>query len=328
LARRNRAQARRRPVYRPQLNGGCQPADASTEDMAASTKSGGPAFFQVQEDKSMSANAEAAGQPTIPVICDVCRAEGNAGEEGFEGIADVLNFEPVPRRTQVNNWTPELQRAFIAALAITGSAKRAGKAIGRHEYGAEKLRKARGGKSFSEAWEAALDIYREREMVRLADQMSELSNLSIEQAQAMERGPEESGGDGDEEPGYAAFQEVQERIRDRLLRARRMYLLAISPDDAKRAAWEVLAGSVDWEKAVALQPQDNEPYEPRMREPDMLLTAEGGCLPELTPGGRNRGAEFMEAMDEISETGETDGPKTRRFFDRNGPEQEGERQDG
>jgi hypothetical protein len=82
--------------------------------------------------------------PTVPVICDACRAHGTAGEGGFAGIADILNFEPVPRRTQVNNWTPELQRAFVAALAITGSERRAGKAIGRHEYGAQKLRKARG----------------------------------------------------------------------------------------------------------------------------------------------------------------------------------------
>jgi hypothetical protein len=50
----------------------------------------------------------------------------------------------------------------------------------------------------------------------------------------------------------------------------------------------------------------------------MLLTVEGGCIPEFTPGCRDRGAEFMEAMDEIKETGETDGPKTRRFFDEDG----------
>jgi len=63
--------------------------------------------------------------PTIPVICDICRAEGSAGAEGFAEIEDILGFEPVPRRPQVNSWTPEQQRAFIAALAITGSAARA-----------------------------------------------------------------------------------------------------------------------------------------------------------------------------------------------------------
>jgi hypothetical protein len=35
-------------------------------------------------------------------------------------------------------------------------------------------------------------------------------------------------------------------------------------------------------------------------------------------GGRDRGAEFVEAMAEIRETGETDGAKVRRFFDEDG----------
>lgn len=269
-----------------------------------------------------SPETEAGGKPatpaipTIPVICDSCRAQGSAGEEGFSQIADILNFEPVPRRTQVNNWTAELQRAFIAALAVTGSARRAGKAIGRHEYGAEKLRKARGGKGFSDAWDAALEIYREREMLRLADQMGELSNVSIEQAQRMDLNP----GERDENEEASEYEEAQERIRDRLLRARRLYLLSICNNAKKREAWETLAGPVDWDKAAALRPQDNEPYQPNMREPDMLLTAEGGCLPDAVGRGRNRGEEFMEAMDEIKETDRMDGPKARRFFD----EEEGE----
>jgi hypothetical protein len=264
------------------------------------------------------------GVPPIPVICDTCRAQGNAGEAGFAGIADILNFEPVPRRTQVNNWTPELQRAFVAALAITGSERRAGKAIGRHEYGAQKLRKARGGKGFDEACEAALEIYRDREMARIADQMGELSNLSVEQAQKMDLKPGERPEDGDQEPGYAEYEEARVRIQDRLLRGRRLYLFSICNNAKKREAWERLCGPVDWAKAVKIEPQDNEPYPVRMTKADMLLTADGGCLPELTPGGRDRGAEFIDAMGEIRETGETDGPKARRFFDCDVPEEDGE----
>lgn len=251
------------------------------------------------------------GMPAIPVICDACRAQGSAGEGGFSGIADILAFEPVPRRTQVNNWTAELQRAFIAALAITGSARRAGKAIGRHEYGAEKLRKARGGKSFSQAWDAALDIYREREMARLGDQMGELSNVSLEQAQRMDLEP----GERDEDEARKELEEVRERIRQRLLRARRLYLLTLCNDERKQEAWEILVGPVDWEKAVKLEAQDNEPFEVRMMAPDMLLTVEGGCVPEAVGAGRDRGAEYMGALDEIAETRELDGPKARRFFD-------------
>ena len=94
-----------------------------------------------------------------------------------------------------------------------------------------------------------------------------------------------------------------------------MYLcgLAISGEEAKRAAWEALCGPVDWDKAVALEAQPNEPYAPRMTEPDMLLPAEGGCLPELVDVGRDRGAEYIEAMDEVRETGAGDGPKMGRF---------------
>lgn len=273
--------------------------------------------------------------PPMPVICDVCRKHGNAGGDGFAEIADILNFEPVPRRTQVNNWTAELQRAFVAALAITGSERRAGKAIGRHEYGAQKLRKARGGKAFDEACEAALQIYRDREMVRLSDQMSELKTASLEQVQKMDLKPGESHDDGDEEPGYAEHQAAQARIRERMLCARRLYLLAISVHEAKRAAWETLVGPVDWEKAVALKPQDNEPYPPRMVEPDMLLATEGGCLPELVGAGRDRMTEYKEALAEAKEVvaagkldegceDEIDGPKTRRFFDGDVPGEKGQ----
>ena len=50
-----------------------------------------------------------------------------------------------------------------------------------------------------------------------------------------------------------------------------------------------------------------------MMSPDMLLPAEGGCMPELVDVGRDRGAEFIEAMEEVAETGEVDGPKMGRF---------------
>jgi hypothetical protein len=112
---------------------------------------------------------------TIPVICDRCRAEGLAGFDGFAGISDILDFDPVPRRPHADGWTPELQRAFIAALAVTGAPSRAARAIGKHAFGAEQLRKARGGRSFAAAWDAALDIYRERERHRLHDNLAELS---------------------------------------------------------------------------------------------------------------------------------------------------------
>ena len=42
-----------------------------------------------------------------------------------EGRPPLPEFEPVPRKFRHDGWTPERQRAFIAALADTGSVSRA-----------------------------------------------------------------------------------------------------------------------------------------------------------------------------------------------------------
>jgi hypothetical protein len=65
----------------------------------------GAAFFvgEKRMTKSVVETGESVPPPQpMPVICDVCRKHGTAGEEGFVEIANILNFEPVPRRTQVN----------------------------------------------------------------------------------------------------------------------------------------------------------------------------------------------------------------------------------
>ena len=111
----------------------------------------------------------------IPVICDRCREEGMAGEDPFTAIRDLLHFEPVKRRAHVNGWKEEHQRAFIAALALTGSPRQAAHALGRWPNGAEQLRKSKGGRSFAEAWESALELYREREFFRIKDNLSALA---------------------------------------------------------------------------------------------------------------------------------------------------------
>lgn len=113
--------------------------------------------------------------PPIPVVCDICRAEGAAGEDPFAAIADLLTFDPVERRAHVNNWTAEHQRAFIAALAITGSPRQAARALGRHAFGADQLRSAKGGRSFAQAWDHALELYRERELFRIRENLAGLA---------------------------------------------------------------------------------------------------------------------------------------------------------
>lgn len=104
----------------------------------------------------------------IPVICDRCRARGAAGEAQFADFGDLLDFEPVPRRPRADGWTGELQRAFIAALAVTGSPRRAARAVGKAQFGADQLRKAKGAEGFNAAWDKAMAQAAEKGRHRLA----------------------------------------------------------------------------------------------------------------------------------------------------------------
>jgi hypothetical protein len=226
---------------------------------------------------------------TIPVICDRCRVEGAAGEDPFTAIRDLLEFEPVPRRAHVNNWTAEHQRAFIAALALTGSPRMAARALGRHAFGAEQLRSAKGGRSFADAWDAALALYREREFFRIRENLSHLA----EQQEARDGGelvgshlralppPVADGAwsepEYDDEDGADDYDPLAS-IRRKLLACRRLYLAEISTDPAKRAAWEVLVGPVDWDKADGAEPQADERPVHNMRKPDMVLTVASGWV--------------------------------------------------
>lgn len=67
-------------------------------------------------------------------------------------------FEPVPRKPRHDGWTPERQRAFIAALADTGSVSRACAQVNMTTVGAYYLRRQAGADGFRAAWEAALDF--------------------------------------------------------------------------------------------------------------------------------------------------------------------------
>ncbi|WP_084580229.1 hypothetical protein [Sphingomonas azotifigens] len=68
----------------------------------------------------------------------------------------VPDFTPVPRKHRVDGWTPARQRAFIAALAATGSVTAAARSINMAKEGAYMLRLHPQGASFRAAWEAAL----------------------------------------------------------------------------------------------------------------------------------------------------------------------------
>lgn len=109
----------------------------------------------------------------IPVLCDECRAQGVAGEAPFEGLGDLLDFTPVPRKKErVDGWNADRQRAFVAALAVTGSKRRAAAAVGKAQFGVDQLLKSEGSESFAAACDAAMAIAREKGSRRLADGIS------------------------------------------------------------------------------------------------------------------------------------------------------------
>ena len=76
-----------------------------------------------------------------------------------ERSTTLPEFLPVPRaKDRHNGWKPEVQLAFIEALAETGSVKAACRRVGRADHGAYLLRRHPEAASFRAAWDAALDI--------------------------------------------------------------------------------------------------------------------------------------------------------------------------
>lgn len=75
-----------------------------------------------------------------------------------EARPPLPDFTPVPRKYRHDGWTPERQKAFIAALADTGSVTRAAAMVNMAQVNCYTLRRAAGAESFRRAWEAALDF--------------------------------------------------------------------------------------------------------------------------------------------------------------------------
>lgn len=75
-----------------------------------------------------------------------------------EARPPLPDFTPVPRKYRHDGWTPERQKAFIAALADTGSVRRAAAMVNMAQTNCYTLRRAAGAESFRRAWEAALDF--------------------------------------------------------------------------------------------------------------------------------------------------------------------------
>ncbi|WP_305095806.1 hypothetical protein [Croceibacterium aestuarii] len=74
------------------------------------------------------------------------------------GPEDLPAFTPVPVKPRHDGWTPARQKAFIGALADTGSVSRAARYVNMSPEGAYYLRRRPGAEGFRRAWEAALDL--------------------------------------------------------------------------------------------------------------------------------------------------------------------------
>jgi hypothetical protein len=119
-------------------------------------------------------------QHPIPVICDRCRAQGQAGEDPFAAFGALLDFEPVPRfSARADGWDAEVQRAYIAALSLTGSDRAACRAVGKSAFGVKQLIAHEGAEGFCAAREEALALAPDERSRRLADG---LRTVAAEQA--------------------------------------------------------------------------------------------------------------------------------------------------
>jgi hypothetical protein len=126
-------------------------------------------FFICSPFKETRMARDDAPRP-IPVICDRCRAEGQSGEDPFAAFGALLDFEPVPRRAvRADGWDAEVQRAYIAALSLTGSDRAACRAVGRSAFGVTQLIAHEGSESFRAAREEALAIAGDERSRRLAE---------------------------------------------------------------------------------------------------------------------------------------------------------------
>ncbi len=70
---------------------------------------------------------------------------------------DDYDWVPVLRKRRADGWSPGKQRAFIEALADTGSVMQAARAVGMTARSAQMLRRSPGAESFDRAWSAAIE---------------------------------------------------------------------------------------------------------------------------------------------------------------------------
>ncbi|WP_447760961.1 hypothetical protein [Sphingopyxis panaciterrae] len=69
----------------------------------------------------------------------------------------AYDWVPVLKKRRKDGWSPDKQRAFIEALADSGSVVTAAQCVGMSESSAYRLRRSPGAAAFDRAWSAAID---------------------------------------------------------------------------------------------------------------------------------------------------------------------------
>ena len=95
-------------------------------------------------------------------------------------IAALLDFEPVPRRNRKEGgWSAEMQRLFIAKLAVHGSPGKACDELGMYRSGIDKVFKSPGADSFREAWTKAVELAERRRIAALEAGQASTADLKM-----------------------------------------------------------------------------------------------------------------------------------------------------
>ena len=185
----------------------------------------------------------------IPVVCDRCRAEGRSDEDPFAAFGALLDFEPVPRRTaRADGWDAETQRAFVAALSLTGSARQAARAVGKASYGADQLLRHEESDGFRAACEQAMAIAADERSRLLAEGVRRAADEALEgrrladppwaKARSRQRdlaGPD-AGPDPDSPEAIAAREREGEALLERIFAT---YLMRLRKERRARLAGQI-----------------------------------------------------------------------------------------
>ena len=249
----------------------------------------------------MSDSRQAQPAAETPVSPTPCPSLEGRGDSSDPEIAALLDFDPVPRmRDAGGGWRAGLEREFCARLGLAGSATKACDEMGKNQTGIMKLYRSPLAASFRAAWDGAVALAKQRQAERVVrDYVSPGTKPPTIDHRVKWRVPMAAPSEHEDESAMMRMaEEARDRITQKLLNARRLYLQEISSSPGKRAAFEILTElPIDWEKAERLEPQPDEPWRtPNMREPDMLLTAENGWLGDMAHGPDKK-AELREAMD-------------------------------